>query len=300
LLRSFSIVVDSSCDLPLEFMKEHEIEVMPMPFDLDGVPHDSGDWRNISAKEFYDALKNGSVAQTSQINPNTYYEFFTEYAKQGRDAIFLILSSGLSSTYQNAVLALQDVKESYPDCNIFPIDSLNATTGHGLLTMLAVNKRNEGLSASETAAWLEERKNHLIGLFTVDDLMFLHRGGRLSKLSAITGSVLRIKPVLNFAPDGTLCLKDRVRGRKAALDLMVSQFKRCVGPGAVLDTITISHTDCLEDADVFTGMIREAADIRNIVVMMLGPVIGSHLGPGAVTIVFESDLTRSQYEEKFG
>ena len=298
-MKSFSIVVDSSCDLPAEYIKEHEIVVLPMPFDLDGISHEMGYWQKVSAKEFYDALRNGSLATTSQINPNTYFETFAEYAKQGRDAIFLILSSGLSSTYQNSLIALDEVKELYPDCGIFPIDSLNATSGHGLLAMLAVNKRAEGLSAADTAAWLEERKNNLIGLFTVDDLMFLHRGGRLSKLSAITGSVLRIKPVLNFAPDGTLCLKDRVRGRQAALELIVSQFKKSISPGAELDTITISHTDCREDADRFAAMIGDAANVRNIVITMLGPVIGSHLGPGAVTLVFESDMRRSEYEERF-
>ena len=298
-MKSFSIVVDSSCDLPPEFIEEHEIEVMPMPFELDGISHEMGYWQKVSAKDFYDALRNGGVATTSQINPNTYFEAFEGFAKSGRDAIFLILSSGLSSTYRNSLIALDEVRELYPGCGIFPIDSLNATSGHGLLTMMAVKKREEGFSAADTAAWLEERKNNLIGLFTVDDLMFLHRGGRLSKLSAITGSVLRIKPVLNFAPDGTLCLKDRVRGRQAAIELLVGQFKKSIGPGAVLDTVTISHTDCREDADRFAAMVGEAADVRDIVITMLGPVIGSHLGPGAVTLVFESDMTRSEYESRF-
>ena len=298
-MSSFTIVVDSNCDLPPEFIRENEIEVIPMPFEIDGTPHKLGYWQMISASDFYNALRNGSVAKTSQINPQTYVEIFTEYAKQEKDAIFLVLSSGLSSTYQSAVLALAEIKETYPDCNIFAIDSLNASSGHGLLAELTVRKRNEGLTAGETAAWLENQKNRLVGLFMVDNLMYLHRGGRLSKLSAITGSVLNIKPVLNFAPDGTLCLKERVRGRKAAMEMMVKQLKRSISPDTVLETITVSHTDCLEDAETFAEMIRKSVNVNNVVITMMGPVIGAHLGPGSVTLVFEADMTRSEYEARF-
>ena len=298
-MKPFSIVVDSSCDLPLEFIEEHGIEVMPMPFCLDDTPHDLGYWQNISAKDFYDALRNDCVAKTSQINSAVYSEIFTEYARQGKDAVFLILSSGLSVTFQNAVTALHDIKASYPKCNIFLIDSLNATSGHGLLTMLAVKKRAEGFSASETTAWIEEKKHSCIGLFTVDDLMYLHRGGRLSKLSAIAGSVLNIKPVLNFKPDGTLCLKDKVRGRPAALKMMVSQLNRSIDPDVILDTIMISHTDCEEYAHDLVERIKHAINVRQIIVTMMGPVIGAHLGPGAITLVYEADMTRKEYENKF-
>ncbi|MCL1918193.1 MAG: DegV family protein [Peptococcaceae bacterium] len=297
-MNSFSIVVDSNCDLPPEYIQEHGIEVLSMPFDLDGRAHDLGYWQEISAKDYYDALRNGSVAKTSQINPGLFTLSFTEYAQQGKDALFLILSSGLSNTYQSALVALSEVKK-LSECAIYPIDSLSATTGHGLLVMQAVKKREEGWSAAETAAWLEEKKHSCLAFFTVDDLMYLHRGGRLSKLSAIAGSVLGVKPVLNFAPDGTLNLKEKVRGRKAALELMTSQLKRSLNPNTELDTVLITHTDCLQDAQVLADMVKAAVAVRHVIIMMMGPIIGAHLGPGAVTLVFEADMTREEYEKRF-
>jgi len=272
---------------------------MPMPFELDGRPHSRGYWQEIAGKAFYDALRNGGVAKTSQINPDTFTKIFLEYVGRGESALFLLLSSGLSNTLASARIALQELEETRPDCGIFIVDTVSATVGHGLLAMLAVKKRAEGLSAAETAAWLEVRKHSLIGVFTVDDLMYLHRGGRLSKLSAIAGSVLGIKPLLNFAPDGTLGLKDKARSRKAALELMVSQLRRSIRPDTVLEDVLISHTDSPEDAQKLAAMVEDAVNVRRVTVMMMGPVIGAHLGPGAVTLVFAADMTRGEYEERF-
>jgi len=270
-----------------------------MPYDIDGKPHNDGYWADISPKEFYEALRGGSVVRTSQITPVTFASFFTEYAKQGRALLFLVLSGGLSSTYQNTVVALREVKESYPNCQIYPIDSVMATSGTGLLAMLAVKKRDEGWSAGETAAWLEKKKQSCLAFFTVDDLMYLHRGGRLSKLSAVTGSLLGIKPILNVSPGGTLQLKEKVRGRKAAMKLMVNQILRTVEPGTALDTILVNHSDCPEDAQTFAGFIKAAVPVRQIVIVMLGPIIGAHLGPGAVTLLYEGGMTRTEYENRF-
>ena len=298
-MSSFTIMVDTSCDLPPEIMAEQGIEVLPIPFDLDGTAHDGGYWQNITDKEFYDALRKGGVAKTSQINLGTFSDTFTVYAKEGKDLLYLALSSGLSGTYDNAKTALQMVKETYPECGVCAVDSLSATNGMGLFALLAVKKREEGLTAKETAAWLEEKRDNCLGFFTVDDLMYLYRGGRLSRLSAVAGSIFGVKPVLNLAPDGTLALKDKVRGRKAAMELMVTQFKRSLNPGAALDTVLIAHTDCREDADTLAEMVKAAAHIDRVLVMMMGPVIGAHLGPGAVTLIFEAGMTRQEYEDKF-
>lgn len=298
-MSSFTIAVDSNCDLPPEYIKEHGIEVLSMPFLLDNKAHNLGYWQEISDKEYYNALRNGSVAKTSQINPGSFVAVFTEYAKKDKGLVLTVLSSGLSSTYQNAETALEEVKKAYPQCDIHVVDSLNATSGHGLLAMLAVKKREEGLSAGETASWLEEKKHSCFALFTVDDLMYLYRGGRLSKLSAVAGSVLGVKPVLNIAYDGTLKLRDKVRGRQAALKLLVSQLRRSVNPDTVLDTVLISHTDCEEDAQTLAAMVKDAFSVRRVIVMMMGPVIGAHVGPGAITLFFEADMTREEYEGKF-
>ena len=233
-MHSFTIMVDTSCDLPPEYMKEHNIESLPIAFDLDGVPHSGGYWQEISGKDYYNALRKGGVAKTTQINPGTFSEVFTEHARLGKELLVLTLSGGLSGTYQSSEIALKEVKESYPGCGIYTVDSISASVGIGLLVTLAVQKRAEGFSAGETAAWLEEKKHSCFGFFTVDDLMYLHRGGRLSKLSAVAGSILGIKPVLNLAPKGTLALKDKVRGREAALELLASQFRRSIAPDTTL------------------------------------------------------------------
>jgi len=297
-MKSFTIVVDSNCDLPPNYAEKHGIEVLPMPFELDGKAHNQGYWQEISAKDFYTTLRNGGIAKTSQINSWLFEKIFLDYAKQGKSALFLLLSSGLSATFQTASSALQGVKKSYPNCDISLVDSIAASLGHGLLAMLAVQRRKEGMSASETAAWLEERKHRCIGLFTVDDLMYLHRGGRLSKLSAIAGSVLGVKPVLNLAPDGTLALKNKVRGRHAALKLMVNQLKECTGD-STLDTVIVCHTDSLDDSETLVSMVKEAVKVREVINMTIGPVIGAHLGPGAVVLFFETRMTRTEYEKKF-
>jgi DegV family protein with EDD domain len=297
--NQFTIVIDTSCELSPEFIKENDIKIMPIPFVLDEAEHKSGDWAKIYPKEYYDALRNGGVAKTSQINPDAYVEVFKEYAQQKQDVLFIILSSGLSATYQSSQIALEEVMELYPDCNIYPVDSLSATALNTLMAVLAVKKRAEGVSASETAAWLDDIKHNIFGFFTVDDLMYLHRGGRLSKLSAIGGSLLGIKPVLNITPDGTLALKDKVRGREAAFKLMVSQLKRSIKPDTVLDTVFITHTDCETDAEKLAAIVKSEVNVNNVEIIMMCPVIGAHLGPGAVTLVFEANMVRKEYEEKF-
>ena len=297
-MNSFKIMVDTSSDILPEFLIEHDIETLPITFELDGVVHNKGYWQEVSGKDFYNALRNGGIAKTQQINPDTFHNIFIEYAKAGKDLVFLLLSGKLSATYQSALIALKEVKEEYPDCNIFPIDSISASSGIWQLAAMVVKKRSEGLSAKEVADWVEEKKHRCCGLFTVDDLMYLHRGGRLSKIQAVAGSVLKMKPVLNIAPDGSLALKGKTRGRKASLELLTRQLKQSVNDGTKMDTIYIVHTDCTEDAEVFADMIRKAVDVQKIEIMLMGPVIGAHVGPGAVAALYEADFTREEYEAK--
>jgi len=298
-MSKFTILVDTSYDLPQEFIDEHEIKVIPIPFHLNGVTHEDGRWKDMTDKEFYDALANGGVAGTTLINPEAFKEVFTEYAKSGEEVLVISISSGLSGTAQNAVLALDEVKETYPDCKIYPVDGFNAAGGTGLVTCLAVRKRSEGLSVEETAKWLEEKRHSCFSLFTVDDLMYLHRGGRLSKLQAVAGSIIGIKPLLNVHPDGSLKLKDKARGRKAALETLVSQMERSLNPGTKLDTVVISHSNCIEDGQKVADMVRAKFEVKEIFVVMMGPVIGAHVGPGCIALFFEADMDRPTYEEKF-
>jgi len=299
ILKPFTIVIDTSSDLSQEYIEKHGLKVIPIPFILDGVEHPQGYWQEISGKDFYETLRNGGTARTSQINPDSFFEVFMEYAASGEEALFIILSSALSATYQSSMIALADLKERFADCGVYPIDSIGATSLNSLLIKFAVEKRDEGLSAGETAAWLEEKKHSIMGMVTVDDLMYLHRGGRLSKLSAVGGSVLGIKPIVNIQPDGSLALKEKVRGREAALRLMVSNMLRSIEPAPWLDNVHISHTDCESDARKLADMVRASANVRNIDISLMGPVIGAHVGPGAVTLVYEGNIPREEYENRF-
>ena len=298
-MSKFTIVVDTSYDLPQEYIDKHELKVIPIPFHLNGVPHDDGRWQEISDVDFYKALADGGSAGTNLINPETFVQAFSEYAEKGEEVLYILLSSGLSGTAQNAMMALQDVKEKYPDCKVYPVDGMNAAGGTGLVTVLAVNKREEGLTAEETAKWLDTQKHSCFSLFTVDDLMYLHRGGRLSKLQAVAGSIIGIKPLLNVHPDGTLKLKDKARGRKAALETLVSQMTRSLHPDTKLDTVIISHSNCLEDANKVAEMVKAKFEVKEFYIVMMGPVIGAHVGPGCIALFFEADMNREEYEAKF-
>ena len=298
-MSKFTILVDTSYDLPQEYVDKHNLQIIAIPFHLNGVTHEDGRWQDISDTDFYKALADGGVAGTTLINPETFVQAFTEYAKNDEEVLVISLSSGLSGTAQNAVIALNEVKETYPDCKIYPVDGLNAAGGTGLVTALAVKKREEGISAEETAKWLEEKRHSCFSLFTVDDLMYLHRGGRLSKLQAVAGSIIGIKPLLNVHPDGTLKLKDKARGRKAALETLVNQMKRTLHPDTKLDTVIISHSNCLEDANTVAGMVKADLEVNEILTVMMGPVIGAHVGPGCIALFYEADMDRPEYEEKF-
>ena len=298
IVKPFTIVIDTSSDLSAEFIEENGLEVIPIPFILDGVEHSRGYWQEISGVDFYNALRNGGIARTSQINPDSFLKAYAGYIEKGEDVLLIILSSALSATYQSSMIAHAEIKEKFPDCGIFPVDSLGATSLNSLLIKLAIKKRDEGWSAEETAAWLDEKKHNILGMVTVDDLMYLHRGGRLSKLSAVGGSLLGIKPIVIILPDGSLALKEKVRGRDAALRLMVNNMMRSIDPEPWLDSVHISHTDCEKDAQKLAEMVRASVNVRNIDVSIMGPVVGAHVGPGSVTLVYMGNVTREEYDNK--
>jgi len=298
-MSKYTIMVDTGCDLPQEYLDANDIKTIPIPFNIDGTEHPGGRWQEISDKEFYSRLGSGSKAGTTLINPETFVQVFKEYAERDEELLVILLSSGLSGTSQNAVIALDEVKETYPNCKIYPVDSLNASGGFGLVTVLAVNKRAEGLSIEETAKWLEEKRHSCFSLFTVDDLMYLHRGGRLSKLQAIAGSIIGVKPILNVHPDGTLKLKDKARGRKASLETLAAQLKRSLEDETKLNDVIIIHSDCLEDAETLAEIVKSKVEVNQFMIAMMGPVIGAHVGPGCIALFFEADMDRPEYEEKF-
>jgi len=298
-MGSFSIIVDTGCDLPQEYLDEHNIKSVPIPFEIDGVQHDLGRWQGITYEEFYTKLRNGSIARTALFGPEIYREAFTEYAARNEDLIVVTLSSSISNSYQNSNIAISELKEEYPNCNIYVVDSLTAAAGCGFIVMTAVRKRAEGLSAGDVFEQLKDIPDRLFSLFTVNDLMYLHRGGRGSKLQAITGSVIGIKPILNVSPDGTLKVKDKARGRKAALEMLIMQMKRSLNAGTKHDLIIVTHAHCPEDGETLARMVRASVEVKQLEIVPMGPVIGAHSGPGTAAVFFIADMTRTEYENAF-
>ncbi len=294
-MRSFDILVDSSCDLPIETITEHALTVLPMSFTLGQDAYVEDYWQSLSADDFYNRLAAGETAVTSQISRGVFLDVFTEKAQKGLDSLFICLSSGISSTYANACGAATEIMEAYPDRKVLVVDSLNATLGEGLLTVLAAQKAATGASITQVFDYLEETKHRLFSLFTVDDLMFLHRGGRVSRISAVAGSVLGVKPMLWIAPDGTLKMQSKVRGRKASIDAFVSNMAKILQTGAVPNRVTICHGNCLAEAQQLKEMIARRFGIDDVIINLCGAVVGAHAGPNVIALFFESDRTRQDY-----
>ncbi|GHV08161.1 hypothetical protein FACS1894217_10160 [Clostridia bacterium] len=292
-MRNFEFFVDSSTDMSLALAQEFGLRVLPMTLLMNGNDYPEDFWQTISAKEFYTALRNGTPASTSQISREKFVQLFTECAAKGRDVLFVPLSAGISGTYEGACSAAAEVIEEYPEAKIRVVDSMNATIGHGLLCFNAsAQAKANDWDVNQTAAWLEEHRHKTWALFTVDDLMFLHRGGRLGRMSAVAGSLLGIKPSLWVNEEGKLELKGKVRGRRAALDALVADMGKCVAPGAELATVTLAHGDCVEDAQYVREQVQAKYTVKRFITVMLGAVIGAHAGPGTVALFFECDVAR--------
>lgn len=299
-MSEFTIMIDTGCDLPEEFIEKNNLALIPIPFQLDEVQHAQGRWQEISGKDFYDAMRNGAVAKTSQINPETFKQTFTEYAKRNEPLLYIGLSSGLSPTNQNAVIAASEVKEEFPDAKIMVVDSVNASGGIGMLVDLAVKMRGEGKDVEEVAAFLTEKQEYGLSYYTVDDLKYLVRGGRVSKTQAIAGSLLGIKPILNVDPNGKLNRLSKARGRKASLEAMVNHMKNSLNPdNRDLDTVIICHADCEEDLQTLVDLTNAEFKIENLMTTMLCPVIGAHTGPGLLAMFVMADMTKTEFDAKY-
>ena len=280
---SYQIITDSGCDLPASLLGALSVTSVPLTVNFGGkVLPDSVDE---GIKEIYAGLRAGQTATTSAINPDGWAKAMEPVLRSGQDALVLTFSSGLSATYQSAVIAADDLKEQYPDRTVLVVDTLCASLGQGLLVYYACKKRDEGMSLQELAAWVEENRFHLCHWFTVDDLMYLKRGGRVSAATALVGTMLNIKPVLHVDNDGKLINMAKARGRKAAMQTLVKKIGE-LGQGWDNDTIFICHGDCEDEANVLADMVKAAYGTREVFVGNLGTVIGSHAGPGTLAVFF--------------
>lgn len=283
---SYIILTESNCDLSPEMIKKWNIEVLPMPYTVDGKPYlGYPDGREMKIEEFYRLLREGKESKTAAPNPSDFVEIAEPFLKEGKDILYIAFSSGLSSTCINANMAAAELMEKYPERKFLVVDSLCASMGLGLLTVLACDKRDEGLSIEENAKWVEENKLHLCHWFTVNDLFHLKRGGRVSATSAILGSALGIKPVLHVDNEGHLIPVSKVRGRKQSLDGLVKMMAETV-TDAKNGYVFISHGDCLEDAKYVEKQIKEKLGSKKFYINFIGTSIGTHSGPGTVALFF--------------
>ena len=280
---AYRIVTDTCCDFPMEMYKELALGVVPLSVNFNGktVSSYSEKW----LKGMFDGLRAGEVATTSAVNPQGWKEVIEPVLKKGEDALVLAFSSGLSTTYQSAVIAADELKEHYPDRKVMVVDTLCASLGQGLLVHYACKKRDEGLSLEELAAWVEEKKFNLCHWCTVDDLMYLKRGGRVSAATALVGTMLHIKPILHVDNEGHLINRAKVRGRKAAVEMLAKKMGEQYLPGEN-DTVFICHGDCMEDAKYLESIVKKQYGVKNVFIYYVGAVIGSHSGPGTLALFF--------------
>ena len=283
-MSDYVIVTDSSADLPASLVQELGVEVLPLSFTVQGKTyHNYPDDREMDPKVFYKMLRDGEMATTSAVNVAEYTAMLEPLLQAGKDVLVLAFSSGLSTTYQSSVIAVNELAEQYPDRKICTVDTLCASMGQGLMVWLAVQEQRKGKSLEEVRDWVEENKLHLCHWFTVDDLHFLKRGGRISAATAVVGTMLSIKPVLHVDDEGHLISMGKARGRGASLTALVDHMEQTVTD---VDTVFISHGDCLADAEKVAADVKKRFGTKDIRINYVGPVIGAHAGPGTVALFF--------------
>ena len=285
-MADFKILTDSCGDLSPALITQLELDVFPMFFHLGGKDYQNyPDDRELSNRVFYDNLRDGQVATTVAVNPAQWSDLARPHLEAGKDILILAFSSGLSTTYQSACLAAEELREEFPDRKIEVVDSLCASMGEGLFCYHVARKRQSGATLEETKEYALSIRLQLCHWFTVDDLHFLKRGGRVSSTAALVGTMLQIKPVLHVDDEGHLIPVTKVRGRKAALNQLVKEME-ATATDPENQTVFISHGDCIEDAQYVKKLIQEKMGTRNIILNPIGPVIGAHSGPGTVALFF--------------
>lgn len=288
-MNEFVIVTDSTTDLPKSYYEEKGIPVVSLSYILDGVTYQ--DMNGLSGKEFFDKIRAGSMPTTSQINPEQAKEALEPIVKEGKDILYIGFTSGLSGSYNSVRMAAEELSEEYPEQKIIAIDSLCASMGEGLLLYKAVELKEQGKSLEEIAAWVEDNKLHICHDVTIDDLYHLHRGGRVSKASAVVGSIIKIKPMIHVNEEGKLIVIGKERGRKKAMTALVDRMEKKQGDFKN-DVVMIVHGDVEEDAEFLKKEIESRFGIKNIIINGIGSVIGSHTGPGVISIFYMGDRSK--------
>lgn len=280
-MGDYIITVNSTVDVPRGWLEERKVPYIPLKYTIDGETY--ADMEGLSAKEFFQKLREGKLSVTSQVNPQEAKAAFEPFLKEGKDILHLAFSSGLSGTCNSMKIAAEELREEYPDRKIIVVDTLCACLGEAMLLYYVLKCREEGMTIEEAARWAEENKLHVCHNVTVDDLNHLHRGGRVSKTSAVLGTMVQIKPIIIMDDNGCLKVVGKERGRKKSLNKIVDMaVKRA--QGYENDIVMITHGDCIEDAQYVAKLVTEKMGIEDILISNIGSVIGGHTGPGVVAV----------------
>ncbi len=283
-MSNFVIFTDSACDIKSEVLSKWGVSNIELSFRFDGEDREYLN-SDMEINEFYDRMKKGAVAKTSAINPEGFKVAFEEVLKEGKDILYLAFSSGLSTTCNSSRIAADELLESYPDRKIVIVDTLAASAGQGMLVYFAANKKNEGASLEETASYIESIKLNLCHWFTVDDLVYLKRGGRVSPAVALVGKALGIKPIMHVDNDGKLIKTGTIRGRRASIEALANKYFE-LAQKTDEGTIFISCADCGSDAELLSDIIEEKCSVKAEIITDVGTVIGAHSGPGTLALFF--------------
>lgn len=283
-MNNYVIITDSGCDLPLSIIKEFNINYLGLVCSYKGSDYIEDCGQTLTYSEFYKGVKEGLQPTTSQINSYRFIEEFKKYAKENIPVIYISFSSALSGTFNSALLAKNEILETYPNADITIIDSKLASGGQGLLVYLAAKKRQEGISKTELVQFLQETSPKINSYFFVEDLNHLKRGGRISATSAIVGGLLNIKPILHVNDEGKLISISKAKGRKKAIRTLLENLEKKI-VNLEDQTIIITHADCLQDAETLATMVK-ASGAKDVIINYIGLAIGSHTGSGAMTIFF--------------
>ena len=283
-MSNFLIYTDSACDIKPALLAEWGVQYQCLTFRFNDSEKEYSN-EDMDTVTFYNKMRAGGIAKTAAVNVDNFVSAFEEILKEGKDILFIGFSSGMSTTYNSGRLAAEQLREKYPDRKIITVDTLAASAGEGMAVYLAVKKQQEGATIEETAAYIESIKFNLSHWFTVDDLVYLKRGGRVSPTAAFFGNMLGIKPVLHVDNDGHLIAMSKVRGRKTSVKSLADKYtETALEPGK--GPVFISHGDCMKDVDELAAIIKErhGADVE--IITDVGPVIGAHAGPGVLALFF--------------
>ena len=285
---SFTILTDTSCNLPQQLVDDYRLSMIPLRYFLDGEEHTSyTDGKQADFQAFYTAMRDGKVVTTTLASQADAAEVAQACAERGEDLLYLGFSSGISGTYGACSAAIAEIAAQHPERKMYSVDTRAASAGQGLLITYVARMRDKGKTIEECRDWAEEHRLNICHWFTVDDLMFLKRGGRVSAVSAVFGTALAIKPVMHMDDDGTLKVVSKARGRKKAIAALANHFGNSLATMDPADqTVYISHGDCLEDAEELAEILKERYGIKDPLITYVDPVIGAHSGPGTLALFY--------------